>query len=94
MYITIVRNDIIEGLQRKGKWNMSRGEHEAFKRLLHDDNGIIRPADKGSGIVLMDKDKYLEGLHHEMEKSCSYIQTYTDETSGVTKKVKQEAHGP
>ena len=58
---------------------------------MYDDDVIIRPADKGSGIVIMDKDKYiyLEGLHHEMEKSSSYIQTDTDETSGVTKKVKK-----
>ena len=49
-----------------------------MKSLLHDDSIIIRPADKGSGIVIMDTQKYIEGLEEEIQKGNSYEQTDAD----------------
>jgi len=34
---------------------MSRDEEQAMQQLLNDDDIVIRPADKGSGIVVMKK---------------------------------------
>jgi len=54
---------------------------------------VIRPADKGSGIVVMDKKEYVGKLDCEMGNSATY-KTMTDDTTNavqnkVTKKSKQ-----
>ena len=42
--------------------NITNKEEKALKSILIDDTIIIRPADKGSGIVVMDTEKYVSGL--------------------------------
>ncbi|KAH3801164.1 hypothetical protein DPMN_154811 [Dreissena polymorpha] len=55
-YIQAVKDDIICGLKRKFKYNLRKSEEQAIKELLHDDDIVIRPAYKGSGIVIMDRE--------------------------------------
>jgi len=49
-YITAVKDDVISGLRKKIKLNMSRDEEQAMHQLLNDDDIVICPADKGSGL--------------------------------------------
>ena len=60
-----------------------------MKSLLQDDDIIIRPADKGSGIVVMDTQKYIEGLEEEMFKSESYEKTEAPKYQETEKLVKK-----
>ena len=46
--------------------------------LVHNDNIIIRPADKGSGIAVIDKSEYMEKMRKEMEGSNSYMETESE----------------
>jgi len=57
-YITAVKDDVISGLRKKIKLNMSCDKEQAMQQLLNADDIVIRPADKGSGIVVMDKKTY------------------------------------
>ncbi|WP_179117283.1 hypothetical protein, partial [Solemya velum gill symbiont] len=57
--------------------------------LLHNQNIIIRPADKGSGIVIVDRDEYVSSLRKEMEESESYGPTKGDMTRECHKQVKR-----
>ena len=60
-----------------------------MRALLHDDSIIIRPADKGSGIVIMDTEKYIDGLEEEILRSDSYEQSDADEYRETEKLVKK-----
>ena len=42
--------------------------------LVHNDNIIIRPADKRSGIAVMDKSEYMERMRKEMEVILTWRQ--------------------
>ena len=50
---------------------------------------MIRPADKGSGIVVLDKVKYIQRLQKEMEESDSYDVTDEDQTKKSLREVKK-----
>ena len=50
---------------------------------------MIRPADKGSGIVVLDKVKYIQSLQKEMEESDSYDVTDEDQTKKSLSEVKK-----
>ena len=89
MYIEMVKTDITNSLQKLGKLNISPGENDAFLSLLHNDDIVIRPADKGSGIVVLDKVKYIQSLQKEMEESDSYDVTDEDQTKKSLREVKK-----
>ena len=89
MYIEMDKTDIINSLKKLGKLNISPGENDAFLSLLHNDDIVIRPADKGSGIVVLDKTKYVESLQAEMEESNSYTMTEDDQTKKSMREVKK-----
>ena len=69
--------------------NITKKEHHAMRALLHDDSIMIRPADKGSGIVIMDTEKYIDGLEEQILKSDSYEQTDADKYRETEKLVKR-----
>ena len=58
-----------------------------MKELLNDDDIVIRPADKGSGIVVMDTHDYVTKLNDEMANNTTYKQVATDNTTTVQNKV-------
>ena len=68
LYIELVK-DIVKGIKPNGKMDISSNEEEALSTLLHDESIIIRPTDKGSGIVIMNSDDYT----WEVEDNSSYM---------------------
>ena len=88
-YIELVKNDIVNNLKKGGKLNLSSDEKDAFYSLLHNENIVIRPADKGSGIVVVEKTEYIHRLHKEMTDSESYKEIPQDLTETATKTVKK-----
>lgn len=89
LYIELVKDDVIANLKKSNKLNISKGESTAFYELLHNKEIIIRPADKGSSIVVVDKDGYIESLQKEIENSSSYEETDYDLTEEIQKEVKR-----
>ena len=57
--------------------------------MLDNDNIIIRPTDKGLGIVEINKDGYIEQLEKEMDMIESYEKVDNDETASSIKAVKR-----
>ena len=88
LYIDLVKDDVMGSLKKSKKINLTKEENSAFHELLHNDGIIIRPADKGSGIVVIDKEEYIESLE-EMEQSSAYERTDNDRTEEAHKKVKK-----
>ena len=71
-YIEVVKKDVIDGIQKKMEMKITNKEEKALKSILMDDTIIIRPAGNGSGIVVMNTEKYVSGLEKEVESSKSY----------------------
>ena len=89
LYIELVKDDVVANLRKSNKLNIPKKESEAFYELLHNKEIIIRPADKGSGIVVVDKEEYIKSLEEEMENSSSYEETDYDRTEEIHKKGKR-----
>ena len=89
LYIELVKGDVIASLKRSTKLNLTRDENSAFYELQHNKDIVIRPADKGSGIVVVDRDSYVKSLQKEMDESISYEATDHDQVEIVQKKVRR-----
>ncbi|XP_062579651.1 uncharacterized protein LOC134241631 [Saccostrea cucullata] len=88
-YIRQVKEDVIRGLSRNFSSNITISEESAMRELLEDPNIIIRPADKGSGVVVMDTDKYVDQVENEMLNSSSYSEVKEDRSQQITNKIKK-----
>ncbi len=91
-YIEAVKNDILNGIKENGQSNITRQEKQALHTLLNDSSIIIRPADKGSGIVITDANEYVEKLRNELNDSTSYEKTNGNGLDNANTKVKQLAN--
>lgn len=82
MYITAVQNDVIRAYksQKPGRQNLSRKERDALEALSKRTDVVIKPADKGGGIVVMDKDKYLEEGIRQLSNTQFYQHLEADPT--------------
>lgn len=54
------------------KWNLTEGEKKALKTLSSNESLIIKPADKGSQIVLMDKIQYVSEANRQLSNVKHY----------------------
>ena len=77
-YIQAVKN-IISGLKRNFKMNLTHEEEMVMKTLLNYNSIVIRPADKSSGIVIMNTEDYTNKLEKEMDNS-TYAEVIEDKT--------------
>ena len=68
-YIDVVKSDVIAGLKRAKTLNLSKQENSAMHELLHNDSIVIRPADKGLGIVIVNREDYISKLNREINNS-------------------------
>jgi hypothetical protein len=89
LYIDNVKNDIVGNLMRRKEKNITTKEHRALLDLMYDENIVIRPADKGSGIVIMNKDKYIEQIEDNLNSNETYIKINDDETTKINNKLKR-----
>ena len=68
--------------------NLTREEEMAMKTLLNDSSIVIRPADKGSGIVIMNTEDYTNKLEKEMKDNGTYAEVTEDKTKRLRTKLK------
>ncbi|XP_060589882.1 uncharacterized protein LOC132745064 [Ruditapes philippinarum] len=88
-YIDAVKEEILKGMKKKEVHNISRLEEIAMKDLLEDGTIVIRPADKGSGIVILDSDKYNEDIENELKDASTYKHVSEDPTAMILKTTKK-----
>lgn len=91
-YIEAVKGDIINGIKNKIDTNLTKLEDKALKALLNDTSIVIRPADKGSGVVVVDTDDYIRNLEAEVQGSDSYKETNGEGLMTAEKAVKSIAN--
>ena len=66
LYIELVKEDVISGINIKKFSNITKNERIALTNLMKDDTIIIRPADKGSGIVVMNRNDYKTKVNQDL----------------------------
>ena len=72
--------------------NLSSQEYKAIKSLQHNPDIVIKPADKGSAIVILDRQYYIsEGLR-QLNDHNFYEQTNIDYTGEVINRVNLHVH--
>lgn len=72
--------------------NLSKTEMKALKSLARDHTLVIKNADKGSGIVVEDTDKYIaDGLDHLSDKKI-YSKIDHDPTQALAQAITKHAH--
>jgi len=65
-------------------------EQNAIKTLLNDATVVIRPADKGSGVMVVDTNTYITEMEKEMEMCDSYEITDGSGQCNAEKAVKRQ----
>lgn len=72
MYIEEVRKGILRDLKKKGKLNLTKHEEEELHASIRADSISIRPADKGSGIVIINTVDNMKAVETEMQNINTY----------------------
>ena len=69
------------------KKNLNKEEYESIKSLKNNPDIIIKPADKGSAIVILNKDNYIAEGERQLQDEQFYEETNTDLTGEVIQRV-------
>lgn len=56
----------------KEKTNLSPQEMEALKELIHNKHIVIKPADKGSAVVILGRDQYIKEVNRQLSDQIYY----------------------
>jgi hypothetical protein len=67
--------------------NLTQAERSAFRDIQERDDIIIKPADKGSAVVVMDKTTYLQEAEKELSDCRFYEKLDSDPTLDFTQKI-------
>ncbi|CAJ0955110.1 unnamed protein product [Ranitomeya imitator] len=62
---------------------MTGEEYRALQELVHDDDIIIKPADKGGAVVIMDKGKYIAEINRQIRDETVYQRLDGDPKFGI-----------
>lgn len=84
LFLQLMTNEIekIAGSPRKIDANLTREEREAFKHLERERGLIIKPADKGGNLVVLDHDSYKKIVLDNLADTRYYGRLPNDPTDG------------
>ena len=69
--------------------NLTKKEHEVMKELMNDCIIIIKPAEKGSGIVIWDKQGYLRECENQLTDMDVHEKVEGDPVTATNKKIRK-----
>ena len=69
--------------------NISREEQKALENLRNYDDIVIKQADKGSAVVILDKGKYVAEAMRQLNDSEVYTSPRDDPTADMITKVNE-----
>ena len=90
-YIQEAKNDVIKNFKPDFKMNITKQGNKAMKDLLEDNSINIRPRDKGSGIVVLDTDKYRDEI--ELLEVSTYKQINENTVKKTENQIKKIVEG-
>ena len=86
-FLDAVKLDITTGTPNKTRDNLTITERQAISQLKQRQDIIIKPADKGSGTVVMDKTWYIDECNRQLNDSKFYKRLNEDKTADIQKRV-------
>ena len=88
-FISNIESDIASFQPTKrSKDNLSKGEKQAIRSPKQRQNIIIKPADKGSAVVVKDKDHYVSEAERQLNDNNFYKHLVYDPTPDFQEKVR------
>ena len=93
IYIKAIRGDteklLTAAKKRRTKDNLTHEERQALKHLRRHDDIVIKPADKGSAIVVQSKVDYIHEAERQLSNSTCYRKLTKDPTPDIIREVKK-----
>ena len=90
VYIGMLEKKIFSSnLKARCHRNISREEQKALGNFRNYDDIIIKQADKGSALVILDRDKYVAETMRQLNDSEVYISPRDDPTADMIRKVNE-----
>lgn len=82
MYISAVQRDILEAYKTRVPYrpNLTKEEKSALEQLGNNHDIVIKPADKGGAIVLLNKEDYVEEANRQLSNASFYKALPNDPT--------------
>jgi hypothetical protein len=73
-YLQVIESEIFHELSKRTKFyrNFSSADEQALRELTSNTDIIIKGADKGSGIVIMDSDRYVQEALRQLNDVSTY----------------------
>lgn len=84
-----VKGYVIRWSKKKQPSNITYSDDKAMRELLDNQGIIIGPADKESGIVMVDTNKYIDQLESEIISNASYDEVKEDRIKQIPNKTKK-----
>ena len=89
MHLSELEEEIIKINEARQNYpNLTKAECEALQDLMYDKNIVIKPADKGSAIVIWDKQDYLKECELQLGNKSVYKEVKRDPLHSVTQKIR------
>ena len=88
-YIEITKVIPQNSSKKSSSFNLTRNERKALDSLANDTSIVIKEADKGGGIVIMNKDFYKRKILEMLVDKSFYQQVENQSTKDVMRKIKK-----
>ena len=86
LFLSQIKKELLEYVPLKTLWkhNLNKDEWQILKTLIEDNSVIIKPADKGSCVVIWDRDDYLAEVYLQLgnDKVYTKVENFADEKFG------------
>lgn len=82
-----MRSDIKSCITNTRHYNLSKSESKALKALKDQEDIVIKPADKGGAVVVMNKTDYIAEGNRQLSNSNFYKQLTTDPTLNTIRRI-------
>ena len=89
LYLSEIKDKLIN-INESGRSypNMSKDEREALKSLMNDNEIIIKPADKGSAVIIWSKHDYLLEASNQLSDTNVYCKSNSNTLQKVNREIK------
>ena len=89
IYLSCLEEEILNIDTKRLKHNLTKEERQAIDSLRNDTSIIIKEADKGSGIVIWDREDYLKEAESQLDNQSVYENLQGDVFSPLVKVIKE-----
>ena len=87
-FLHAVEHDLFSVTPAPVRYNLTTREHDALKRLSRGTDIIIKSADKGSAVVVMESNWYIDECLRQLNDSKFYQTLDKDITTNIQKRIR------